>query len=126
MHRDMEQWSEIRRRVLVEGVSRRQIIRETGLHWDTFKKIEPQRTAGLSATKAPAQNQAGALSGAGEADIEGGSDDAAQTATHGQAALGTVAGRRIHRGLGSDQSAPRGLVRGVTAFHLMWFKRSAR
>ena len=35
----MEQWSEIRRRVLVEGVSRRQIIRETGLHWDTLKKI---------------------------------------------------------------------------------------
>ncbi len=35
----MEQWSEIRRRVLVEGVSRRQIIRETGMHWDTLQKI---------------------------------------------------------------------------------------
>lgn len=39
MYRDMEQWSEIRRRVLVEGVSRRQILRETGLHWLTLKKI---------------------------------------------------------------------------------------
>lgn len=35
----MERWSEIRRRVLVEGVSRRQILRETGLHWQTLKKI---------------------------------------------------------------------------------------
>ncbi len=35
----MEQWHEIRRRVLVEGVSRRQIQRETGLHWKTLKKI---------------------------------------------------------------------------------------
>jgi transposase len=39
MYTDMEQWSEIRRRVLVEGVSRRQIIRETGLHWETLQKI---------------------------------------------------------------------------------------
>ena len=35
----MEQWSEIRRRVLVEGVSRRQVLRETGMHWQTLKKI---------------------------------------------------------------------------------------
>jgi transposase len=35
----MDQWTEIRRRVLVEGVSRRQVLRETGLHWKTLKKI---------------------------------------------------------------------------------------
>jgi transposase len=35
----MEQWAEIRRRVLVEGVSRRQVMRETGLHWKTLRKI---------------------------------------------------------------------------------------
>jgi len=35
----MEQWAEIRRRVLVEGVSRRQILRETGMHWRTLRKI---------------------------------------------------------------------------------------
>src|SRR5271155_5323631 len=39
MFTDMEQWNEIRRRVLVEGVSRRQVQRETGLHWKTLKKI---------------------------------------------------------------------------------------
>ena len=35
----MEQWSELRRRVLVEGVSRRQVMRETGMHWRTLAKI---------------------------------------------------------------------------------------
>jgi len=35
----MDDWSEIRRRVLVEGVSRRQILRETKMHWRTLQKI---------------------------------------------------------------------------------------
>ena len=35
----MEDWTEIRRRVLVEGVSRRQILRETGMHWQTLRKM---------------------------------------------------------------------------------------
>ena len=35
----MEQWAAIRRRVLVEGVSKRQILRETGMHWTTLEKI---------------------------------------------------------------------------------------
>jgi transposase len=35
----MESWAEIRRKVLVEGVSRREILRQTGLHWDTLHKI---------------------------------------------------------------------------------------
>ena len=35
----MEQWSEIRRRVLREGVSKRQVLRETGTHWSTLEKI---------------------------------------------------------------------------------------
>jgi transposase len=39
MFTDMEQWNEIRRRVLVDGISRRQVQRETGLHWKTLKKI---------------------------------------------------------------------------------------
>jgi transposase len=39
MYAEMENWSEIRRRVLVEGVSRRQILRETGMHWRTLRKM---------------------------------------------------------------------------------------
>jgi transposase len=35
----MEQWAAIRRRVLVEGVSKRQVLRETGMHWTTLEKI---------------------------------------------------------------------------------------
>jgi transposase len=35
----MEQWSEIRRRVLVEGLSRRAACREYGLHWHTLMKM---------------------------------------------------------------------------------------
>lgn len=39
MYADMQQWADIRRRVLQEGVSKRQILRETGLHWITLEKI---------------------------------------------------------------------------------------
>ena len=35
----MRQWTEIRQRVFCDGVSRRQIIRETGMHWKTLRKI---------------------------------------------------------------------------------------
>ena len=38
----MEQWLDIRRRVLREGVSKRQILRETGMHWTTLEKILAQ------------------------------------------------------------------------------------
>jgi transposase len=37
--RDMQLWADIRRRVLVEGVSKRQVLRETGMHWRTLEKI---------------------------------------------------------------------------------------
>ena len=39
MYRDMKQWVEIRRKVLVEGFSKRQVLRETGMHWTTLEKI---------------------------------------------------------------------------------------
>ena len=39
MFTDMQQWADIRRRVLVEGVSKRQILRETGMHWRTLEKV---------------------------------------------------------------------------------------
>ena len=39
MFTNMEQWNDIRRRVLVEGVSRRQVQRETGMHRKTIKKV---------------------------------------------------------------------------------------
>lgn len=39
MYTDMEQWSEIRRRVLVDGLSRRAACRAYGIHWTTLKKL---------------------------------------------------------------------------------------
>ena len=39
MYVDMEQWAQLRRRVLVEGVSKRQVLAETGMHWQTLEKI---------------------------------------------------------------------------------------
>ena len=35
----MEQWLQIRQRVLREGVSKRQILKETGMHWTTLERI---------------------------------------------------------------------------------------
>lgn len=39
VYANMDEWVTIRRRVLVEGVSKRQILRETGMHWTTLEKI---------------------------------------------------------------------------------------
>ena len=39
MRTDMEQWTEIRRKVLVEGVSKRQVVEDYRLGWATLKKI---------------------------------------------------------------------------------------
>jgi transposase len=39
VHWQMEQWVDIRQRVLRDGVSKRQILRETGIHWTTLEKI---------------------------------------------------------------------------------------
>jgi transposase len=36
---NMENWAEIRRRVLVDGLSRRAACREYGIHWKTLKKV---------------------------------------------------------------------------------------
>jgi transposase len=40
----MEEWNDIRQRVLVDGESKRSILRKTGMHWTTLEKIltEPE------------------------------------------------------------------------------------
>ena len=51
---DMEQWLAIRRRVLRDGISKRQILRETGMHWETLKKIlEHPSPPGYQRSQAP-------------------------------------------------------------------------
>jgi transposase len=39
VYTDMENWAEIRRRVLVDGLSKRAACREYDIHWDTLTKI---------------------------------------------------------------------------------------
>ena len=39
MYTDMEMWRDIRRRVLVEGESKRAILRQYGIHFSTLRKI---------------------------------------------------------------------------------------
>ena len=54
MYCSMEQWLDIRKRVLREGVSKRQILRETGMHWTTLKKIlEHSSPPGYQRSKRP-------------------------------------------------------------------------
>ena len=62
MYRNMEQWTEIRRRVLVDGVSRRDILMETGMHWQTLKKIlEHSKPPGYRQQKPRPQKKLGAF-----------------------------------------------------------------
>ena len=35
----MDRWTEIRKKILVEGISKRQVMEEEGIHWETLKKI---------------------------------------------------------------------------------------
>jgi hypothetical protein len=39
VYADMEDWTKIRRQVLVEGVAKRQVLRDTGMHWQTLNKM---------------------------------------------------------------------------------------
>jgi transposase len=56
----MEQWSEIRRRVLLEGLSRRAACREYGLHWHTLTKLlENSEPPGYRAAQPRAKRKIG-------------------------------------------------------------------
>ena len=39
MYRDMDQWTDIRNRIERGRASKREILRETGMHWKTLEKI---------------------------------------------------------------------------------------
>ncbi len=39
MYTDMQQWTDVRRAVLVEGISKRQACRRFGIHWQTLQRI---------------------------------------------------------------------------------------
>ena len=39
MYINLEQWARVRRKVLVEGQSKRSVMAEESLHWDTLQKM---------------------------------------------------------------------------------------
>ena len=54
----MKQWADIRRRVLKDGESKRQILRETGMHWKTLEKILAHSSPpGYRRTKQPVKSK---------------------------------------------------------------------
>jgi len=56
----MEQWLQIRQRVLREGVSKRRILKETGMHWTTLEKIlNNSSPPGYQRTKSPKKTKIG-------------------------------------------------------------------
>ena len=36
---EMKQWARLRRKVLVDGQSKRSVMAEEGLHWETLQKM---------------------------------------------------------------------------------------
>ena len=56
----MDQWAEIRRRVLVDGESKRSVLRQFKLHWKTLQKILNQsEPPGYQAAKPRAKKKLG-------------------------------------------------------------------
>lgn len=39
MYKDVKQWQQIRRLILIDGVSKRRVMREIGIHWSTLMRI---------------------------------------------------------------------------------------
>ena len=99
MFREMEQWNRIRQRVLREGVSLRQIQRETGLHHSTIKKILAFSSPPRGRVSGPGQAQAGGLFGADRCHPSGreGRPDSFEAAAYDQADLRAASGGGVHR-----------------------------
>jgi len=68
----MNDWTEIRRSVLVDGVSRRQILRERGRHRQTLKKIlDHSEPPGYRQQQPQLRKKLGGVSGTDPTDLEG-------------------------------------------------------
>ena len=90
----MEDWAEIRRRVLVDGLSKRAACREYDLHWSTLEKILATTSRPVIAAGAAAEAQARALPGRHPSDPRGRPDGPEEAAAHRRADL-RAAPRRV-------------------------------
>ena len=100
MYRIMEDWTDIRERVASGKVSKRAILRETGMHWKTLKKIlTHSEPPGYRLRQARPKQKLGPVSGAHRTDPQGEPTAAAQAAAYRQAGVGAAQGRGFHRRL---------------------------
>ena len=82
----MELWSEIRRRVLVEGVSKREICRDYKKGWQTVEKIlEQAEPPGYRSRVPPALSKLGPFIGLIDEMLEADRNRAVEAAVHGPA-----------------------------------------
>ena len=83
MYTDMENWAEIRRRVLVDGLSKRAACREYDIHWDTLAEDpRPPRAARIPPHGPPAQAQARPLPARHPPDPRGRQEGPEEAAAH--------------------------------------------
>ena len=79
----MDKWAKIRRRVLVDGQSKRSVCQEFEIHWDTLIKIlghsEPP---GYRHGQPPPQAKIGPFLGVIEEDPAAGPEGPSQAASH--------------------------------------------
>ncbi len=120
MHSDMFEWTEIRRKVLVEGVSKRSIRRDYKIGSDGAREDPDQlRAPRLSTDRRPPETSARQLLERHRRDPGVRQDRTEKAASHGQADLRTLARRiRLHRVLltgtrrgCSGQGPPKGGLR---------------
>ena len=99
----MEQWTNVRRAVLVEGISKREACRRFGIHWDTLKRIlEHSSPPGYQRIAKADRPVVGPWLDRLRELLESNTQPAPQTAIHGQEdAGGHLRGglsRRVHDG----------------------------
>jgi hypothetical protein len=55
---DMKQWERVRRKVLVDGQSKRSVMIEEGLHWETLQKmLSHSQPPGFSTISCPKRDR---------------------------------------------------------------------
>ena len=121
MYADMEQWTEIRRRVLVDGLSKReacQAVRDPLA--DAEEDPDPRGAAGVPAGEAAAAADDRTGPADHPADSGRRRDGAEEAASHGEADLAAAAGRarvhgRVHVGEGRGAGAEGRAEGGVPA-----------
>ncbi|GEM_PF-3118485 len=106
MYTDIEEWTEIRLRVLNGKASKREILRETGMHWKTLEKIlSHSEPPGYRMVVGASETEDRAFSGEDFGDSgerQGGTEEAT---SHSEADVRTHQGGRLPRKIHAGQKS---------------------